>query len=199
MPQLMHPMIQPPKLKSSKYEEYITQDFERHRVFVDIDVFMKHVLHVPDNWRELWGPDIGGIKRNMTFWLAFSEYCSQCTIQGAGETGFYKPLVDMANAILDFAADDSSDESIKPRTPQRYLRNDPKTISCGVIDGLSPDIVAVHRDFLGDDGSGKPPDSGLTWAQPLQALEVKLSDGALVDGSCMPRLKVNGERATTSS
>jgi len=192
MPQLMHPMVQPPKHKSSKYEEYLIQDFERHRVFVDIDVFMKHVLHVPDNWRELWGPNIKEIKRNKDFWFAFSSYCSQCAIQGANETRFYEPLVGMANTILDFATNDSSDESIKPRTPQRYLRNDPKTISCGVIDGLSPDIVAVHKDFPVNDGSG------LTWAQPLQALEVKPSDGALVDGLCMPRLKVNGERATTS-
>ena len=39
---------------SAKYEQYIVQDFERHRVFVDIDVFMKHVLHVPEDWKELW-------------------------------------------------------------------------------------------------------------------------------------------------
>jgi hypothetical protein len=45
----------PRKANSAKYEEYIIKDFERHRVFVDIDVFMKHVLHVPDNWKNYGG------------------------------------------------------------------------------------------------------------------------------------------------
>jgi hypothetical protein len=71
------------------------------------------------------------------------------------ETRFYEPLVCMANAILDFSADDSSHESVKPRTPQRYLRNDPKRIQAGVINSLSPDIVAVHEELLAHDGSGE--------------------------------------------
>ena len=196
--QLMHPMIRPPKLKSSKYEEYIIQDFERHRVFVDIDVFMKNVLHVPDDWKELWRQTIRDIKCDKTFSISYLDYCHECGIPGAEETRFYEPLVGMANAILDFSDEDSSDSSVKPRTPQRYLRNDPKRILYGVINDLSPDIVAVHKEFLADDGLGEPSGSNLTWAQPLQALEVKPWGGALVDGSCMPRLKVNGERATNS-
>jgi len=190
MRQLMHPMVQPPKLKSSKYEEYIVQDFERHRVFVDIDVFMKNVLHVPDNWKELWKKTIEDIKRDQAFMNPHLYYCAECAIPGGQEMRFYEHLVDMSNAILDL----STDESVRPRTPQRYLRNDPKTISCGIITELSPDIVAIHKDFLANGGSG----SNLSWAQPLQVMEVKPRDGALVDGSCMPRLKVNGERATTS-
>jgi len=193
MRQLMHPMVQPPKLKSSKYEEYIVQDFERHRVFVDIDVFMKNVLHVPDNWRELWKKTIEDIKRDQAFMNPHLDYCAQCAIPGGQEARFYEHLVDMSNSILDISTD-SEDESVRPRTPQRYLRNDPKTISCGIITELSPDIVAVHKDFLANGGSG----SNLSWAQPLQVMEVKPRDGALVDGSCMPRLMVNGERATAS-
>ena len=45
-----------------RYEQYIIQDFERHRVFVDIEVFMKRVLHVPENRKELWGPTTNKIK-----------------------------------------------------------------------------------------------------------------------------------------
>ena len=35
----------------------------------------------------------------------------------------------------------------------------------------------------------------LTWAHPIQVLEVKPWGDALVDGECMPRLKVNGKPA----
>ena len=186
-----------------KYEQFITQDFERHRVFVDIDVFMKHVLHVPENWKGLWGRTIRGIKRDEAFSTAHWNYYRQCATQGVKESNFYKPLVDMGNAILDIISKESSDVSVKPQTPQRYLRNDPKRVLCGMMNNLSPDIVAVHNGFLPHIRSGERDarcleQSNLTWAQPLQALEVKPWDGALIDGSCMPRLKVNGKPATTS-
>jgi len=71
------------------------------------------------------------------------------------------------------------------------------------MNDLSPDIVAVHEDFLprllqGERNERRLRSSSLTWAQPLQILEVKPWDNALIDGSCMPRLKVDGERTTTS-
>ena len=190
------------KQDSDKYEQYIVQDFERHRVFVDIDVFMKHVLHVPENWKELWGRTIRRIKRDRVFSTAHWDYSRQCGTQGVQEWRFYKPLVDMGNAILDFSKS-SPDDSVKPQTTQRYLRNDPRRVLCGVMNELSPDVVAVHNGFLPhirpeEDDEGCLRESNLSWAQPLQALEVKPWDSALVDGSCMPRLKVNGERTTTS-
>jgi hypothetical protein len=194
---------QAPKYDSAKYEEYIAQDFERHRVFVDIDVFMKSVLHVPENWKRLWGQTIRQIRNNKAFLIAYTDYSRECETRGGQEQRFYKPLVDMTNAILDFSTGLSSDDSVKPRTPQRYLRNDPRNILHGVMNDLSPDIVAVHSGFLphilpGEKAERRLNESNLTWAQPLQVLEVKPWDNALVDGSCMPRLKVNGERATTS-
>ena len=185
-----------------KYEQFITQDFERHRVFVDIDVFMKHVLHVPENWKALWGRTIRGIKRNEAFSTAHWDYHRQCSTQGVKESNFYKPLVAMGNAILDVSKK-STDGSVKPQTPQLYLRNDPRKVLCGVMTNLSPDIVAVHGGFLPHIRSEERNErcleqSNLTWAQPLQALEVKPWDGALIDGSRMPRLKVNGKPSTTS-
>ena len=50
------------------------QDFKYHRVFVDIEVFMKHVLHVPEDWRELWGETIKNIKCNPAFLFAHLNY-----------------------------------------------------------------------------------------------------------------------------
>ena len=190
------------KYDSDKYEEYIIRDFERHRVFVDIDVFMTHVLHVPENWKDLWGRTIRRVKRDGVFSTAHWDYSRRCGTHGIQERTFYKPLVDMGNAILDFSKT-SPDDSVKPQTPQRYLRNDPRKVLCGVINGLSPDVVAVHNDFLPHIRSEERAkncltESNLTWAQPLQALEFKPWDSALVDGSCMPRLKVNGKPAITS-
>ena len=188
------------KYNSRKYEQYIIEDFERHRVFVDIDVIMKHVLRVPDNWEELWGPTIRRIKRTRSFSQAFWGYVRLCGTHGVREERFYKPLVDMTNAILNIS--ESSDHT-KPRTPQRYLRNDPMDVHCGVMKNLCPDVVAVHNERFNALQPDEKVDkqlhfSSLTWAQPLQVLEVKPSDNALVDGSCMPRLKVDGESINTS-
>ena len=185
------------KYTSDKYEEYIVQDFERHRVFIDIDVFMENVLHVPNDWRETWADAIAKVKADGPFKIAHIRYSRLCDTSGAPERDFYEPLVSMTNAILKSC---QSQVSVMPRTPQRYLVNDPKRVSCGIIDDLSPDIVAVHGGFLPDtdvteDLAKKP---RMTWAHPLQVLEVKPWDNALVDGSCMPRLMVNGKRAKTS-
>ena len=187
---------------SHKYEQYIAQDFERHRVFVDIEVFMKHVLHVPDDWKTLWEDTIHQVKRSITFKTAAWDYSRQCEFTGTQEHRFYQPLVNMGNSILDFTKK-LKNNILSPRTPQSYLVNDPRRIHRGVMKNLSPDIVAVHNDFLHHLDSNEREthclkDSNLTWAHPLQVLEVKPWDGALVDGSCMPRLKVNGKSATTS-
>ena len=135
-----------PKCDSAKYEQYITQDFKSHRVFVDMDVFMKYVLHVLANWKELWGRTIRRIKCNSVFSTAHWDYTRQCGTQGVKEQRFYKPLVDMGNAILDFSKS-SPDDCVKPQTPQRYLRNDPKRVLSGIMNNLSPDLVAVHDGF----------------------------------------------------
>ena len=192
-----------PKYDSAKYERYISQDFERHRVFIDIDVFMTHVLHVPEDWKKQWGSTIKEIKRDSTFLTAHSDYDHRCGVHGIKEREFYQPLVDMGNAILGVTDSPSSDDCVKPRTRQRYLRNDPRKVLGGVMNDLSPDLVAVHEGFtahisLEESDKNCLETSNLTWAQPLQVLEVKPWDNALTDGSCMPRLKVNGERATTS-
>jgi hypothetical protein len=188
---------QAPKYDSAKYEEYIAQDFERHRVFVDIEMFMKHVLHVPENWRELWGPTIESIKVDDAFSIAHSDYSRQCEPSGPPEERFYKPLVDMTNAILGYSWS-SLDECVKPRTRQCFLRNDPNKIHSGVMNDLSPDIVAVHDDFLPhlypeEREERRVRKSKISWAHTLQVLEVKPSGGALIDGSSMPRLKANGK------
>jgi hypothetical protein len=114
------------KYDSAKYEQYIVQDFERHRVFVDIDVFMKHVLRVPENWKDLWGRTIRRIKRDKVFSAASLDYARQCETPGIEERKLYKPLVDMGNAVLDFATTASS-----PRPLNVTSRTTPKGSSVG--------------------------------------------------------------------
>ena len=175
------------------------QDFKYNRVFVDIEVFMKHVLHVPEDWRELWGETIKNIKRDPAFSFAHLDYSSQCRTQDAGGR-FYRPLVDMANTIFS-CSESSQRDRVKPRTNQRCLRSYPKGVCMGVMNDLSPDLVAVHNDFLPHYPEGHEEqdieDTSIAWAH-LRMPEVKPSGGALVDGSSMPRLKVNGKPVKTS-
>ena len=265
------------KYSSRDYKRFIEKDLWHHRVFVGMEDFMKHVLHVPDDWKTQWGPTIKAVKANKPFEAYHGSYYAQCETQGTQEVNFYEPLVNMVNAILQVALK-STEQSVKPVTPHRYVRNDPKKILCGILDeaGLSPDIVAVDKSLVhlseegedegpeverdaenqgpenGDmeewgagfdgvrkqglemDDVGKPDlemdgvensgfqigdveDPGvekgntgksgqkndqikksrlikqnLTWAQPLQVLEVKPFDCTPVDGSAMPRLMRNG-------
>jgi hypothetical protein len=190
----------PKKCVSSKYEEYIAQDYDRHRVFVDIEDFMRCVLHVPDDWKEVWKKTIQKVVVHPPFCLARAEYSHLCQT-GALEVKLYKPLVDMVNAIFGITESPESDESVKPVTPLRYFRGNSKGVLGGIMPELSPDVIAVHKDFL----SHIPPDEQkdwalgaprLTWAQPMQILEVKPSGSTLINGSAMPRLKVNGELTT---
>ena len=152
------PILQQLHFDVGEYEEYdfdnygyhLVRDFKYYRVFVDIDVFMKRVLHVPDNWKELWGPTIGRIKRDPVFSTAHWDYSRQCGTQRI-DGRFCKSLVDMGNTIP-------------------HIRSKQHKGEC----------------------SEEP------WAQPLKVLEVEpWSDNALVDGSCMPRLKVDGKPVTT--
>ena len=230
------------KYDSDDYRRFIRQDFEHHRVFVGMEDFMTTVLHVPDDWRSQWGPAIREIKVNQTFIDHHGSYTKHCDTPGSKESAFYAPLVNMVNAILDVASK-SSFKSVRPKTPQRYVRNDPAKVFCGILNeaNLSPDIVAVHKDLvhipkkgkvkkpplerenpppkpsevegppLGKDEAENPlldPDdddgerprlkkSNLTWAQPLQVLEVKPFDSSIVDGSRMPRLMRNGKPTET--
>ena len=113
------PKLRPDPYESSEYdhdsdERCISRDLENYRVFVDMDVFMKHVLHIPENWEELWAGTIGRIKQDPVFSLAIWEHTRWCGAQGIREDIFYKPLVDMINAILEICESSSDTKSRNP-------------------------------------------------------------------------------------
>ena len=64
-----------------------------------MDVFMKHVLQVPDEWKEVWGPTIEQIKRDKEFAVTRLQYTKLCGIKGCLESTLYDPLVLMVNII----------------------------------------------------------------------------------------------------
>jgi hypothetical protein len=187
---------------SETCEQYLIQDLQHHRVFVDMEIFMKHVLHVPDNWREVWGPTIERIKRTDAFSNAHHAFTTCCNTKGSREEGLYSPLVAVSNAILDACESPEADNSVNPVFGLRYLRNDTGKVGHGMLNKLLPDVVTVHKDFLPSLSKQERSEmrirhSKLTWANTLQSFEIKPFDTAIVDGSCMPRLKVNGESTAT--
>jgi hypothetical protein len=188
----------PKKRTSSKYEEYITQDFDRHRVFIEIEAFMKRALHVPDDWKEQWSSTIDKVKRDHRFVQFQMKYTALCQDPDVDEEAFYQPLVGMVNSIYKVTEDKRSDRSVQPKTSLRYIRNAPRRVLGGIMPELSPDIVAVKKGFTRHlPGAARTlcvdSDSNITWAQPMQVLEVKPSNKTLINGSQMPRLKVDGE------
>jgi len=172
------------------YDEYIREDLGS-RVFVDFDVFMKRVLHVPDDWKTRWGPVIDAVKANAEFSQSHERYCELCEEIGTLDK-FYQVLTDTTNAILNVVSGFNF-EGIPSKEPHQHYRvNDPKHVRGGVMNkmGLSSDLVLVHENF-----HKKNP--AVHWANPLQVLEVKPYDNALCDGTTVPRLIVDGKCKTT--
>ena len=183
------------KPTTSTDEQRVIQDFESYQVFVDVEVFMKHVLHVPDNWRQEWADVIREIRRGDSFADAHFAYDAQCKKSGFKEEKFYKPLVGMVNAVFDGLR---SFEKAKQKTRLCRLRNDPKETLDGMMSELVPDTVAVREDFFEEISEKekeekRSTDTNLPWAHPMQMIELKPGGNLLADGSQMPRLVVNGE------
>jgi len=177
------------KYVRADYDAYIREDLGS-RVFVDFEVFMKHVLHVPDKWETDWGPAIEAVKASSEFDKHHKEYCKRCKDQDSVEKALYEPLMSTANAVLKVLSQ-SNFEDIPPDITHSYRVNDPKKLRGGIFNrsDLSPDVVALH-----DDCKGK----SLHWANPLHVLEVKPHNNALCDGTTMPRLVVDGKRMKSS-
>ena len=174
------------------YEDYIREDLSS-RVFVDYEVFIKHVLHVPDDWKTRWGPAIKMVKADAEFEAHHKEYRGMCGESGTLEKDFYPVLVDMVNDILDVLSRHEF-KGILHRRHQYYYVSDPEHLRGGVMSkkNLAPDIVLLHKDRdLPQPGTN----TMLHWANPLHILEVKPYDNALCDGNNIPGLIVDGKCA----
>jgi len=164
------------------YDRYIREDLTA-RVFVDFEVFMKRVLHVPDDWDTKWKSAIDAVKADPAFEGSLEGYRKICNDPTSDEKHFYDPLTKTANAALDVLYGETF-EGISSGVPQRYRVNDPRYLQGGVM-SLSPDLAIVHEAM-------SSPSMGTHWANHLHVLEVKPYDTALCEGRKMPRLVVDG-------
>jgi len=62
---------------------------------------MKNVLHIPNDWRTLWGPAIDAVKTDAKFSEHHKKYCRLCEEGSTLEKDFYPPLMKAANTVLD--------------------------------------------------------------------------------------------------
>jgi len=152
---------------------------------------MKHVLHVPDDWKTRWGPAIDAIKADATFSEHHEKYCGLCEEKGTTEEKFYPRLVEVINAALDMIFR-TSFEGIPSERRQYHHIDNPSHVKGGVMNkrGLSPDLVLTQEGRCRPDTRGSP-----HRANPLQVLGAKSCDNALCDGKNIPRLVVGGKRA----
>jgi hypothetical protein len=154
------------------YNHYVRGDLNC-RVFVDYEVFMKHILHVPDDWETRWRPALDAVKADAKFNKHHNEYCGLCEENSALKKNFYPPLTETANAVLDIVSR-SDFNGIPSEKRQHYHINHPNHVKGG----------AMNRKALP--------------TNPLHVLKVGPYNNALCDGRNMPRLAVNGKCATGS-
>ena len=180
------------KYDRADYEDYIREDLGC-RVFVDYEVFMKKVLHVPDNWKTRWKRAIEAIKADGEFNRHYKEYCEMCEKGDTPEKAFYPTLMETANAVLGVVSR-SSFKHIPSEKRQYYCVSNLSHLRGGMMNkrSLCPDIILLHKNRT------PPSDTKeklIYWANPLHVLEVKPYDNALCDGTNMPQLIVDSEHA----
>ena len=171
----------------SGYDNCIREDLTG-QVFVDFEVFIKHVLHVPNDWRTLWGLAINAVKADSAFNKHRKEYREHCDRIGSQKNTFHRPLMDTANAVLEVLSRSTFD-NITPKVPHYYRVDGPTELLGGVTNNfsLSPDLVALHKDCQ------PSKEEDVRRENLLHVLEVKPYGGGLCDGKKIPRLVFNGK------
>lgn len=125
-------------------------DLKDHSVLVDIECFMRSVLHIPPDWRTQWGPVIHAIKRNPDFMKHYLEYwvLHSREIEEL-ESSHYEQLLLMNDIALREAFPTTFDEN-KTSTPRPlaqvvHILEDSST-HCVLNDGKSsPHLVTESK------------------------------------------------------
>jgi len=191
------PISQRQESDTDWFEESVCEDYEdcvredlRSRVFVDFEVFMNHVLHVPGDWKSQWGPAIEAVKADDEFKKHHKEYRKRCKSSFSRESSLYETLMNAVNAVFDVLSPSKSDGV--STIPQYHH---PGGLPSEVNNQLhhSSDLVIPHKDPKPSAG-----EESLRLANPLHIFEAKPCSNALCDGANMPRLVVEGTRAMSS-
>ena len=149
------------------YDDYVRED-PGACVFIDFEVFMKTVLHVPVDWKTLWGPAIEAIKEDCEFKEHRGQYLLQCNNPASPEKSFYEPFMNLMNVIVD-----------------TLLRYD--------LSGICRGSQYHHHQNCRLSGT-----KHLHWPNPLHVLEAGQYGNTLCDGDNIPRLVVDGMLAVVS-
>ena len=128
---------------------------------------MKHVLRVPDDWEDAWGPTIKAVKADLDFKKHYGEYRKLCDKLGSHEELPHKSLMDTVKVVFDVLSRFTVGD-ISPKTPDEVV--------CHECPGLSKEDQRKNI---------------------LHIIEVNPDKGALCDGTKIPRLVVDGERSTS--
>ena len=128
---------------SGNCEEYVREDI-KNRVFVDFEVFMKSILHVPQDWRIRWSQAIEAIRTDPEFKQYHEEYFKRCANLTSQERSLYAPLMEVVNAVLAVLSRSGFD-GISCGIPRYYRVNDPKNLRGRVFNGTSPSPDPVVR------------------------------------------------------
>jgi len=92
-------------------------DLEDHSVVVDIEAFIKSVLHAPADWRVRWAPIIHAVKRNPDFMEHYFQHCAHHKRKyDKPEESDYESLLLMNDAALRVAFPFTPSQGI-PSTP----------------------------------------------------------------------------------
>ena len=138
--------------KRSDCDDYIREGLNS-RVFVDFEVFLKAVLHVPHDWRTLWGPAIEAVKADEKFIGHHEKYYGLCGKRGTVAMSSYAPLTETANAVIDVLYRNEFG-GISGSLQHSHV-NDPKRLQGGVMNwaNLSPNLVVLHKDCTAPEDS----------------------------------------------
>ena len=126
--------------------EYVREDI-KNRVFVDFEVFMKSVLHVPQDWKIRWSQAIEAVRTDPKFKEYHEDYFKRCGNLTTQERSLYEPLMEAVNAVLAVLSRSGFDD-ISCGIPLHYRVKDPKNPPGGVVNGASssPDPVVLRKD-----------------------------------------------------
>lgn len=119
-------------------------DLEDKSVFVDIEVFIKSVLHAPVDWKTQWAPVIHMVKRNPDFMKHYLEHRVLHKKKYAEpEESHYEPLLLMNDATLRVAFPATLSQDTPLPLTQLVLIVDDGIPGCVLNEGSSiPQLVA---------------------------------------------------------
>lgn len=179
------------KYQKADYDDYVKEDLRTHRVFVDVEQFMRVVLRLPEDWRTSLKDVVERVRGDAAFSECLFAYRTKCNQPGPVESKLYALRADMNNRAMEVIED-----HYKSQPLIRYYRNDPQKLYGGVLNkkNLSPDLLELSESMFTSSGnvdnveSQGPKKYPFWWFNTISVEEIKDRDVCLHhgDGSFRP-------------